>query len=224
MKRILLLIAGVVVALGAVAQNANRSGFVVEAGVGGFVGKTPRTSVTATNDHKIIVTFANGCALDLAVAYRLRLSTHWAYEWRLGLEAAANHFNPFFNPKIFPVGFRYTSKEVYRNNSIYASLNLGISSWPRGTYPTEYPYGGKELEPGEHKNFGASMADFGDIIKGVYGVVYSVGLGVNITPKLWVGVTWDAQFNFTTYHSLYREREFEHLYWGSIGARVGYRF
>ncbi len=218
-------------ATAAVAQNANRSGVFVEAGVGLFTGQTPRTSVGRTMDDQFVYTVAKGCAIDLSAGYRLRFANHWAYEWRAGLEASPAHFNPFFNPKFFPIGFRYTSTELFRNSSLYAHANLGISFCPFGD-PDDFGYVEGEdrwidkmynpLRPGETKCLEANW-------NYQCGIVYSLGIGLNITNHLYAGLTYDAQVNISRYYNAYYPGIFHHsghksIYWGTIGLRIGYRF
>lgn len=210
-----------IMALGAMAQNANRSGFFAEFGAGGFTGKTPRTSVTRTLDDKFEYTIAKGCALDLSLGYRLRFSNHWAYEWRFGLEASAKEFNALFNPKIFPVGFRYTSSEFFRNNSFYVHVNLGISSCPNGVIE-DIRY--TTWRQGLHKTLGSS---FGFVLDCAMGFVYSFGCGVNLTNNLYAGIVYDAQILACVGggdNRIYHHGGSRNIYWGTPGVRFGYRF
>ncbi|MDE7160072.1 MAG: hypothetical protein K2O24_04425 [Muribaculaceae bacterium] len=220
MKRIMLFLVGLWMAFGAVAQNANRSGFFVEAGAGGFFGKTPRTSIMYdSKTYTYTVTFANSCALDLGFGFRARLGRHWAYQCRLQLEADAANFNPLFSPKVFPLGFRYTSPEIFGNSSIYASVDLGLSSWPSGN-PNIYYYPEKTEDKKQVLGATMNIDGYGNIICGIIG---SAGVGINITTKLYAGFSLEVQRNVTT-TALYRIGRIDNMFWGSVGVRVGYRF
>lgn len=216
----------VIMALGAMAQNANRSGFFAEFGAGVFTGKTPRTSVGRTMDDRFVYTLAKGCALDLSIGYRLRFADHWAYEWRFGLEASTKEFNALFNPKIFPVGFRYTSSEFFRNTSFYVHVNLGISSCPKGN-PSEFTppvWGAFDLyTPDSSCKLSSSFGFNGN---SVLGFVYTCGVGINITNSLYTELVYDSQINACNeaYYKIHRIGSSRIIYWGSVGLRVGYRF
>ncbi len=106
---ILLLLAGVT---GAIAQNANRRGFFVEAG-----------GVSYWGERRLDATIG----VDVSLGYRVRIANHWAYEGRIGFDSPFKEFDLCYDIYFLPVGFRYTSSELVGNQSIYAFADLGIS-------------------------------------------------------------------------------------------------
>ena len=78
MKRYVLLILVAILTSGiSTAQHANRSGFFLEAGIGGLVGNTPRNSFSIT-DNVMYYKCLSGAAADFGLGARARMNNHWA--------------------------------------------------------------------------------------------------------------------------------------------------
>lgn len=200
------------------AQNANRSGFFLEAGFGGTIGNTPRKGFFISN-NRIMNLYNAGPAVDFGLGYRFRTATHWAYEVKAeGQTCLSNPVNALVG-RFLPVGFRYTSVEFWRNFSLYGHFNLGgaiavnngkISAYYRENIPTSV------LTP--------DMDDAATIngFKGenAFGGAYSLGIGVNITTHFYAEACFNGQWMFGCWgrngHGAY--------HWGMAGAILGYRF
>lgn len=200
------------------AQNANRSGFFLEAGVGGTVGSTPRSSFS-TIDNVFTFKCRSGLMVDFGLGYRLRFSPHWAYEFKVNAQSNPSNIVNDFVGRALPVGFRYTSVEVWRNFSLYAHFNAGAAiSATRGMIGNTFGY-----NTYYDNLMTEGMKDFN--IKGFkdspgLGVSYSLGIGVNVTTHFYVEYCWDAQYMF----ACYGKNGKGNLHWGMSGIVLGYRF
>ncbi len=205
MKRLFAIILTMVaVASAAMAQNANRSGFYFEVGAGGYVGKAPRVAIEQTLDHELVLHFADGLGVNFNFGYRARIANHWAYECRATLDSPVKYFTPLLSPKVFPVGFRYTSPELFRNQSLYAYLDLGVLICGDGFVYTI-------------PNVGETDKIKIDDLK--MGLAANIGVGWNFTNHLYVGVMFDAQGTLGQIFRINRGRPF----WGTLGINIGYR-
>lgn len=216
MKKYVLLILVVVAILTsgiATAQNANRSGFFLEAGIGGLIGNTPRSSISI-EDNIMYYKCISGAAMDFGFGGRFRIKSHWAYE--LKFEAQFPISSPYNNMigRCLPVSFRYTSLEIYKNYSLYTHVSLGaaivansgIITWNIDN-PTLYP--------------NTPAIEFKGFLEGVgLGPAYSLGLGVNMTTHVYAEANWNGQ----TIFGAYGKNGNEVINYGSIGFVVGYRF
>ena len=197
----------------ATAQNANRSGFFLEAGVGGLIGNTPRSSISTSN-NVMYYKCLSGTAVDFGFGGRFRIGNHWAYELKIDIQSPLS--SPYNNiiGRFLPVSFRYTSPEIYRNYSLYAHMNLGASIVAnRGII--EYESFDTTLFPNTPS----------EEIKGLKGNVglgpaYSLGIGVNITTHVYL----EAFCNGQAIIGAYGKNGNEFINYGLVGVLVGYRF
>ncbi len=212
-KYLLLIVMAVTSICGVTAQNANRSGFFMEAGVGGVVGDNVRTEIIIT-DNVVREKYLSGMAGDFGLGFRLRIHRHWAYELK------AEGMIPFKDPmhalvgRFLPVGFRYTSVELWRNYSLYGHFNIGgaISvnggkfNYTKFKYKDyEYLYPNCEIKT-KHNSF--------------FGVAYSVGIGINLTTHFYVEACYNGQSLFNCIGKKGKGT----LNGGITGVIIGYRF
>ncbi|MDE6741404.1 MAG: hypothetical protein K2J58_03635 [Muribaculaceae bacterium] len=213
MKRFFILIILVFSLAGlACAQNANRSGFLVEVGIGGMVGDTPRSSILVTN-NVMQYKCASGAAVDLGLGFRFRFKSHWAYELKVEGQTALSAPMHTLTGRFLPLGFRYTSVEVWRNYSLFVHFNIGGAvAMNRGVirylnnetfYPNtpDRPIKGYAGEEG-------------------YGPAYSLGLGANVTTHFYAEACWNGQVIFDGY----RKNGKDMLNDGIVAFILGYRF
>lgn len=189
------------------AQNANRSGFFIEAAVGGTIGETPRVAATFSENHDFSFTYAGGTAWNFAFGQRFRTSSHWAYELKAEVQSTVDHILPAAVGKFYPLGLRYTSPEVWRNFSIYVTGNLGGAIGTAGNELKEWT-----IYPGETQE----TKLFDDACGGA---AYSFGVGLNITNHFYAGFVCDGQYMFSQYR--YKK---SNLNWGMVGFKLGYKF
>ncbi len=215
MNKKLLLLLIVILSFGFVqAQNANRSGIFLELGAGGLIGSTPRKSLSIVDDV-MYFKYLSGPTIDCGVGGRLRMNNHWAYE--LKIDAMLPVSSPINNMilRCLPLGFRYTSQEIWKNNSLYGHVNVGVAlAANRGIINYEgienktYYYNTPEREI---KGFSSSVG---------LGVAYSLGFGVNITTHFYTEACWKGQ---TIFDSFVRNGRAIANY-GTLGIIFGYRF
>lgn len=198
MKRFFLLILLSIFFLGiAKGQNANRDGFFVELGIGCFVGNTPRTSISVA-DNVMNFKCLNGSAANFGFGGRLRIKSHWAYEFKLDTHIPFKNTIDNFVFRLLPMGVRYTSSEIWRNNSLYFHINLGGALSANSGI-----INGGNLE---------GFIDYDNVlypdmqeekIKGFEekgkGIAYSVGVGANITTHFYMEGCFNAQVLFDCY-------------------------
>lgn len=221
MKKILLIIFATIFSIGIVsAQNANRNGFFLELGVGGLVGNTPRSSLLIT-DNVVKYKCLSGAAADVGFGCRFRFKKHWAYEVKG--EAQIPFANPIYSMtvRVLPVGFRYTSIELWRNYSLYAHANLGGSIIVnRGIYrTTRYSYGDYTCTFFENTDEFKLKKVQGAGDEG-YGIAYSAGIGVNLTPHVYLEACYNGQAIFNSFG----KNGIGTNNFGIIAFLVGYRF
>ncbi len=203
-------------ATAALAQNANRGGFFIEAAVGGTTGSTPRTSYGIVNGD-LTLHHAHGTALNIALGGRARISSYAAYEFVVEFQSPIDAFKTQPVAKAYPIAFRFTTPEFYRNFSVYINFRLGGAIGSKGTIKWWDPWEGDNpelLQPG------SSDRDFALFEEVCGGAAYEIGFGVNITNHFYAGFTWDAQYMFNQYRNV----KAENLHWGMAGLRLGYRF
>lgn len=210
MKKILLFVLVAIISTGiATAQNANRHGFFLELGIGGLVGNTPRSSILIT-DNVVKYKCLTGAAADFGFGGRFRIGSHWAYEVKA--EALIPFENPIYSfvGRALPVGFRYTSNEIWRNYSLYAHANLG---------------GAIIVNRGIYREWGITFFPNTEEIKlktdgAGYGIAYSAGLGVNLTTHLYAEACYNGQAMF----NCFGKNGMGMNNFGIIAFLVGYRF
>ena len=210
MKKIIFILLGILFIVGmASAQNANRSGFFLEAGVGGMVGDSPRTSITVENNvmqYKCI----SGTVADFGMGVRMRFANHWAYEIK-----AEGQF-PLEKPlqalvgRFLPIGFRYTSGELWRNHSIFAHINLGgaitVNNGIIGEGNLHHSSTNviDMIKDDHHGSFvlfpnTPETEIIGYVGKEGYGISYSAGVGVNLSNHLYIEGCLNAQSFFNSF-------------------------
>lgn len=195
------------------AQNANRSGFFIEAGIGGTVGNTPRISATLTENYDFYFTSAGGASWSIGFGQRFRTSRHFAYDIKAEVQSTIDC--PVYNAtvKFYPVGIRYISPEPWRNYSFYASACLGGAlSSAHDQLPYNESYYEYILTPGETLNFKLDGDES-------FGIAYSLEAGININNHLYGGIVWDAQYMFAQYRYVR-----SNLNWGMVAFKIGYKF
>lgn len=225
MKRIyLFLILTVSAFLSATAQNANRSGFFFEAGMGGTFGKTPMVSATYGQNYDFSINFAKGGMWNFGFGQRIKTSTHFAYEIKVNAQSAFKDILPAGLLKVYPLGLRYTSIELWDNMSLYATASAGMSF---GIKPNEidgipisyedgrYIYDSSKcfFTPGDTYKFKTSG-------KSSSGVAYAVGVGINVTTHFSAGLVLDGQYMLLSPNRIGRYS----YNWGTIGGNIAYRF
>lgn len=216
MRKVLLSLVFCILAVAAAtAQNANRTGFFIEAAVGGTTGTTPRTSYGLDNGN-LTLYHAHGTSVNLTFGFRTRISRYAAYEVTAEAQSPVDAIKtqPVF--KLMPLSFRFTTPEFWRNYSFYFNFRIGGAIGNKGLQPYTLDEISDSFEIG--KNSKQDFTLFNSLIIG--GVAYQIGFGVNITTHLYAGFSWDAQYMF----SQYRRIAPENLHWGMAGLRLGYRF
>lgn len=193
------------------AQNANRSGCFFEIGTGALIGNNPIADIkmgeivkenNSQNYHqKTTEIFGEPFRYNVNFGYRLATSKHCAFD--LKLKGIFNYDYNIIDVSMFggSFGFRYTTAEIYRNISIYTSTELGYLG---------YQY-----------KFAGSCDTY---ISG------SIGLGLNLTNRLYTGLTWEIlsrhtigwDYWFPYYNQLLEEDKGSMF--SLIGFNFGYRF
>lgn len=218
-KLVLLIIVGILNCGITTAQNANRSGFFMELGIGGLVGNTPRTSISVV-DNIVFSKCLSGSVVDFGLGARIRMSNHWSYEVKAESQIPLNNPVNALVGRFLPIGFRYTSSELWRNYSWYAHFDLGGAiTVNRGVIGL----GNINLDD---TVIGPSSteADYMDI-KGYvglegYGTAYSLGIGVNLTTHLYIEGAFGGQMIFKGFG----KNGLGLLNYGTVSGIVGYRF
>ena len=224
MKRIFLLTLLAFLLSGiATAQNANRHGFFLEAGIGGMVGSTPRMSIEIV-DNVVYNKCVYGTAVDLGLGGRFRIGNHWAYEVKAeGMIPLCDPINAIVG-RFLPIGFRFTSGEVWKNYSVYAHANLGAALTGLSGEISRYNSSYSTQIVREYENDGIIIPDASTIRLKLgdarVGASYSVGLGVNLNQHLYLEGCFDAQVMF----NCCRKSADSILHFGAPLCVVGYRF
>ena len=123
-KYICTLILAIASIIGIQAQNANRSGVILELGAATPI-KSDIINVW-TNDEfckmPVIV-------FDISAGYRFATSPNWAVDIKLNTLFDCMDTDPY-DLLVFNLGsgIRYTSCEFYKNLSFYSSLNVGLGT------------------------------------------------------------------------------------------------
>lgn len=189
------------------AQNANRKGFFIEAGVGGMIGENPRTEVLLIDDV-LQYRFAAGPALDFGLGGRFRISSHWSYEIKLEYIAPFSNMGNAFTLRALPLGVRYISNELTRNISLYSHINLGYALCA---------ISGHYFDNLQHYNKLNAFESGGDVGNGIS---LSIGLGVNITTHLYL----EGFCNPQCLYQCFGINGDGTIFGGMAGVMIGYRF
>lgn len=215
------------------AQNANRSGFFMELGIGGLVGNTPRSSLSIA-DNIVYYKCVSGAAVDFGMGARFKTSNHWAYEFKAeGQIPLSNPANALVG-RLLPVGFRYTSGELWRNYSIFVHLNIGGAITVCNGMVGRDNLRMNASEANKISDIILSESSAAEVlypdtpemkIKGYvglegYGVAYSAGIGINLTTHLYVEGCFNAQAMFNCFGKNGKET----LNYGIAALILGYRF
>lgn len=212
MKKFLLIILVAIMGMSsAMSQNANRKGFFLEAAFGGVVGKTPEIGYSVDN-YQLYVHTLSGPAFSLTFGPRFRISNHSAYECAIELQAPLKGTTSQPTAKLYPVSFRFTTSEIFRNISLYGTLRIGGGFGRADIYPNDQILTVPNM-PIKYFNKHETTEFSG-------GPAISVGSGINLTTHFYLGVTFDMHYFFHQRRSM----KYENCLWGLLGARVGYRF
>lgn len=222
MKKFLLMLLVLTAAIpGAMAQNANRSGFFLETAVGGITGSTPAIGYSA-KDGKVSAYCLSGTAVNFALGFRRATARHWAYEFRMEGQTNTDDFERGLTAKLLPVGFRYTSPELFRNYSLFFHFNVGGAIGAVNVNPEDVlcdsDNSGYDYDQSLTNNSPRTDAKAFDNIS--YGAAYELGIGVNLSIHFYVEALWDSQVMLDTFGKEGKKA----LHWGMVGARIGYRF
>lgn len=205
MKRIILLTVLAVLAMTGYAQNANRSGFFVEASAGIFNYPYYSTKVNVTDNtlqNVFVTTKESTFSADFGLGYRFTTSKYFALEIKAKCFDLANlDKSGFLMFKLMP-GIRYTTPELSSNSNIsmYLALNAGAV-------------------------FQLAEKDFKDEMYGkcYFGVAYDVSVGFNFTTDFYTGFIWSAQLCSVERLCLnVGSTGLTHC--GMLGLTLGYRF
>lgn len=223
MKKLIIALMVLLGAVAAQAQNANRTGFFIEAAIGGTVGDGPRAALSydGTNLYEY---FASGTAFNIAFGPRVQTSNHVSVDLRFEVQAPFSYLKSVPAAKFMPA-IHYTSKELFGNMSLYFTIGIGgaVSANYKTMADEDDWYGDYfDLDPskvlpadGEKKVL--SLSNSPEVS---FGPSYLINLGLNVTNHFYAGLMWDGQYMFnqngkngkTTCH------------WGMTGLQIGYRF
>lgn len=215
MKKFLLMLLVLTAAIpGAMAQNANRSGFFLETAVGGITGSTPAIGYSA-KDGKVSAYCLSGTAVNFALGFRRATARHWAYEFRMEGQIDTETHGKELSARLLPIGFRYTSPELVRNNSLFFHFNVGGALVTPNASPEDaLPRYNGHINPNSPRKDAKALDD------NSYGAAYELGIGVNLSNHFYVEALWDSQVMLDTFGKEGKKA----LHWGMVGARIGYRF
>lgn len=114
-----------------IAQNANRSGIFLELQGGAALGDVIKpVSDYGMGSYDLYPVYLKGGVVgSVDVGYRWATSSIFAIEAKVGLWSNFADFNNTYNLRIMP-GFRITTKEIYKNSSIFFGCNIGAGYAP----------------------------------------------------------------------------------------------
>lgn len=209
-KNLFLILCMIFLGISGYAQNANRKGFFIEAGFGGLVGNSIRNCVKIT-DNTLQYKCLSGSIVGLDFGGRFRSSKHWAYEFKLGCQTCLS--DPVYGIcfRILPVGFRYTSIEVWRNISLYTHFNFGASIGLND---------GKMPRPDIMFFPNTPFIDIEESASSGIGLGYSIGFGANVTNHCYLEFCYNAQALFDCIGN----KGLGTVNGGLLGGVIGYRF
>lgn len=209
MKRIILLTVLAVLAMTGYAQNANRSGFFVEASAGIFNYPYYSTKVNVTDNtlqNVFVTTKESTFSADFGLGYRFTTSKYFALEIKAKCFDLANlDKSGFLMFKLMP-GIRYTTPELSSNSNIsmYLAVNVGAVFQLAEGYDYE-------------ANDGTNLT----AVK--FGTAYDVSVGFNFTTHFYTGFIWSAQL-CSVEHLSSNVFDIGLKHCGMLGLTLGYRF
>lgn len=213
MKKLLLILAFIItVVTSGFAQNANRSGVFLEAGAGTYFGKLPLSRIQ-WKDNKLSVLKVADPDINFALGYRR--ATSRVFAWEIRVEGAIDGNVSSATVVAVMPGFRFTTKEIFGNTSVYFGLNLGVAL---GT-SQYFDY----IILNQDSNSSNDLDAYGGKIL-LYG-------GLNITHSFYAGVYLNlngisdqmSEFGTSSSGSDFLSDKGLNL-WGSFALRLGYRF
>lgn len=196
-----------------IAQNANRKGYVIEAGIGGVVGETPRQKISTKGiSHVLEIKGASSPAFYIGIGRRLPIINYnWAYECKFDMQSSFDNLGASLVIRLLPLGFRYTSKEFQDNNSMFVHFNLGCEYNNNNGRDKRFVESSvKNVDPPVEYSDG----------KGLVGLAYSLGMGINVTSRFSV----EACLNCQTIFNACGKNGIGNLIGGFLGVVGGYRF
>lgn len=199
MKKIILLITLFFVSIGASAQNANRSGFFMELASGVYSG--PSYYKVQWNPEQLKIQPLYGIAVNIALGYRFKLSRSFALDARI--QAQSLICEKMEHISVGPViAARYTSPEIFKNVSLYASAGTGYYLY---TWLPDKSYDIAITTESGLEYYYAKAQDGRMLI--------TTNLGMNFTTHFYGGVVCDMMLGFSP-------TRFRNL----LGVQLGYRF
>lgn len=208
MKKLFAFLMLILTAVGSVsAQNANRSGFFLEAGVGVPIGTTPTYKLKVEND--VLVGYrAGGIGYEAALGYRYALSVPCAIEIMAQFSALSSNLDSTGAISVMP-GFRYTTTEILGNMSLYFGVNAGLALGKDYISYRSYNYSSQVISDDFYGDWAGSLGGTGQI-----------SFGLNITSSLSIGVAYQQYFMNDKLSGV----EDKMLSWGTATLSLGYRF
>lgn len=181
------------------AQNSNRSGLFIEVGLGGVVGSTP-TEREHEENGVIHLEGASGASFQIAIGGRVPIiNRHWAYEGKIEALSSFSNLDVSLVLRCLPLGLRYSSSEIWKNISLYGHFDLGAA-----------------LSRNNGNHYKEKIQGWMD---GTGGLAYSLGLGLNLTPRIYLECSWNGQ---SLFNAKGKTREGT-LTGGIMGVTLGYR-
>ena len=214
-------------ATGALAQNANRSGFFIEGGVGLPVGSLP-VKGTKWENNKLYLLRPSGPDVNIAIGYRRATSRVFAWELKAEASTMPSSFSNATVIALMP-GIRYTTKELFGNTSMYFGFDAGVAMGQLND--DYYYYEGRynEITLNTPKESDFSDGDFSSL-----GGKINLSVGFNISSSFYAGLYWDFccianQYSFSIDDEAYDYKGVSYkkdgnAVWGSAGVRLGVRF
>ena len=206
MKRLIFLISMTFLYIGSLmAQDANRSGFVVELQGGAAFGKTVLDYECTGYYDNCGPRLRGGMVGSVDFGYRFATSTHIAIGGKLGIWGNLADFKYTYALRIMP-GLRWTSND-FHNMSVYAELDAGVGTSPsiRNLHvPIEISAGvnlTRNLYAGAFVNFSMTLLE--ERFEDVYSFKYTDSDGQIFKGSLDIRPA---------------------VFYPSAGIRVGYRF
>lgn len=181
------------------AQNANRSGIFVEAGLGFGMGSLPTIIGAELKDSELKVKKATGFGFDIATGYRYAYNKSSALELKLKYETLVKSVPATSAIKIMPGYKQFVSKAL---GGSYFGINAGVIISSKGST--------NRLGYVETAGFLNPMS---------VGFAYEVELGKCLTSNQYVGLFWDYQYLKGNSIKGYEKRDY-----GMLGLQYGYRF
>ncbi len=209
-KMIFMLLLAVLSVAGVSAQNANRSGFFLELGAGGFVINPPMlkvtttykqtgTSVPSTISGNDVIEYENVLKYSFNMGYRFAKSRHWAMDCRLNCIFSDGMLDEMFVVGVM-YGVRYVSPELFRNFSLYGALSVGpmfrLDKKDYVHYGNINLYGGANFELGCNLSNKLYMGAFLSLYGGVPSPEYYDYEALQYTEKIRINGLLGAKLGF----------------------------